>query len=240
MSLTRALPARAPFPILNTPSAPRRFLSTAAFHALQPTFTDGRRQRTPISRRYYATSPPENIAVIGGGITGLTTAYYLARWLPSSSRVTLYEAANREGGWVHTVEKEADGGVVHFENGPRMLRGLGKTGFRADDYVFYDLVWIASLVARDAERLLHTNGGLDCGHEASPQDLASPKEALLLRRQPRPPPPAPNPLLPRPHGMAVRARQARLKRHAHRRPPLPAQPYARLPARRGQARHLDR
>lgn len=79
--------------------------------------------------------------MIGGGITGLTTAYYLARWLPSSSRVTLYEGAGRQGGWIHTVKEETDGGVVHFENGPRMLRGLGKTGFRADDYVFYDLVW---------------------------------------------------------------------------------------------------
>lgn len=79
--------------------------------------------------------------MIGGGITGLTTAYYLARWLPSSSRVTLYEGAGRQGGWIHTVKEETGGGVVHSENGPRMLRGLGKTGFRADDYVFYDLVW---------------------------------------------------------------------------------------------------
>ena len=60
--------------------------------------------------------------------------------------MTLYESADRQGGWIHTVKKETDGGVVHFENGPRMLRGLGKTGFRADDYVFYDLVWIAALL----------------------------------------------------------------------------------------------
>ena len=79
--------------------------------------------------------------MIGGGITGLTTAHYLARWLPPSSRVTLYEAGDRLGGWIHTVRRETECGVVHFENGPRMLRGLGRAGFRADDYVFYDLVW---------------------------------------------------------------------------------------------------
>lgn len=139
MGLTCASPARFAHPIRNVPSAPQRFISTAAVRSLQPTYTNDRRQRTPITRRYYATAPPGDIAVIGGGITGLTTAYYLARWLPPSSRVTLYEGADRQGGWIQTV-KETDGGVVHFENGPRMLRGLGKAGFRADDYVFYDLV----------------------------------------------------------------------------------------------------
>ncbi|SPN96957.1 uncharacterized protein DNG_00475 [Cephalotrichum gorgonifer] len=99
---------------------------------------------TVLPRRSYATTaaaPPENIAVIGGGITGLTTAYYLARLLPATSRVTLYEAADEIGGWIHTHKEEAPGGgTVHFEKGPRMLRGLGGSGFRGDDYVFYDMI----------------------------------------------------------------------------------------------------
>ena len=112
-------------------------------------------RREPRARRHVATVPANDVAVIGGGLTGLTTAYYLARRLPSSSRVTLYEGADRLGGWIHTVKKTTpDGGVVHFENGPRILRGLGKTGFRADDYVFYDLVWTSPAEAGGIDELL--------------------------------------------------------------------------------------
>lgn len=98
------------------------------------------------ARRGYSTghspkAPPEKVAVLGGGITGLTTAYYLAKFLPATSTITLYEANDRIGGWIDTVKKTApDGQPVYFENGPRMLRGLGGSGFRADDYVFYDMV----------------------------------------------------------------------------------------------------
>lgn len=142
-------------------------------------------------RRHYTTAPPEHVAVVGGGMTGLTTAYYLARWLPSSSRVTLYDSADRLGGWVHTVRRESpDGGVVHFENGPRMLRGLGKAGFRADDYVFYDLVWAGRPSAPLGPPLWHAESsmptqvltlGIDIRPQAAPPDIPSPQEALLLQ-----------------------------------------------------------
>jgi len=95
--------------------------------------------------------PPAEVAVVGGGITGLTTAYYLGKFLPSTSRVTVYEGEKRVGGWIHTVQRQAPGGgEVVFENGPRMLRGLGGVGFRGDDYVFYDIAsppsWVLSMV----------------------------------------------------------------------------------------------
>lgn len=142
MDVTRRSPARLAHALSKRRHAlpTRRTLST--LRPLHSTWTaDNRARRAPATTRHYVTAPPGDVAVIGGGITGLTTAYYLARRLPAASRVTLYEGADRVGGWIYTEKKEApDGGVVHFEKGPRMLRGLGGTGFRGDDYVFYDLV----------------------------------------------------------------------------------------------------
>lgn len=60
-------------------------------------------------------------AVIGGGITGLTTAFRLAQD-PSCSKVTLYEGSNRLGGWIQSETVEVDDGEVVFEYGPRTLR----------------------------------------------------------------------------------------------------------------------
>ncbi|KAK2045074.1 protoporphyrinogen oxidase [Colletotrichum somersetense] len=87
---------------------------------------------------------PKEVAVIGGGITGLTTAHYLAKLLPDTSNITVYEAANRLGGWIHTqeVEVDVDGqkNTVRFERGPRTLRGMGKDTWRFDDFVLFDLM----------------------------------------------------------------------------------------------------
>lgn len=47
-------------------------------------------------------------AVVGGGVSGLTAAYVLAR----SHEVTLYEAADRLGGHAHTHELKGPDGVV--------------------------------------------------------------------------------------------------------------------------------
>lgn len=141
MDVTRRSPARLAHALSKRRHAlPTRHLSTVRpLHSAWTTAT--RKQRTPATTRPYATAPPGDVAVIGGGITGLTTAYYLSRRLPASSRVTLYEGEERLGGWIHTNKREAPGGgVVHFEKGPRMLKGLGGMGFRGDDYVFYDLV----------------------------------------------------------------------------------------------------
>jgi len=43
------------------------------------------------------------IGVLGGGISGLSLAYFLARaGLPTGSSITLLEASSRFGGWVHS------------------------------------------------------------------------------------------------------------------------------------------
>ena len=62
-----------------------------------------------------------NIAVLGGGVTGLSTAYYLSREFPHA-KITLYEGSERLGGWLRSTPVEVEGGTVLFEGGPRTLR----------------------------------------------------------------------------------------------------------------------
>ena len=67
----------------------------------------------------------QEIAVLGGGITGLASAYYISKEFPRA-RITIYEAGPRLGGWLQSTHVEVPGGRVLFEHGPRTLRtGLG-------------------------------------------------------------------------------------------------------------------
>ena len=80
-------------------------------------------------KRCYSTSAPvaaihheaTDIAVLGGGITGLASAYYLSRELPNA-KVTLLEGRSRLGGWLQTKTVDVGNGKVLFEQGPRNLR----------------------------------------------------------------------------------------------------------------------
>ncbi|KZT54650.1 Protoporphyrinogen oxidase [Calocera cornea HHB12733] len=73
-------------------------------------------------------SPAKHVMVLGGGLSGLTSAYYLARLLPASAvRITLLDAAPRLGGWVRSDRLELEdgegrSGTVLLEAGPRTLR----------------------------------------------------------------------------------------------------------------------
>ncbi|KAI1438009.1 Protoporphyrinogen oxidase [Xylaria sp. CBS 124048] len=83
------------------------------------------------------------IAVIGGGITGLTAAHYLARYA-KNAKITIYEASDRPGGWVKgdrvVVEDElGQQGHVLFQHGPRVLRSGNMTS-KYDDLVLYDVI----------------------------------------------------------------------------------------------------
>ncbi|UKZ77845.1 hypothetical protein TrVFT333_005571 [Trichoderma virens FT-333] len=97
------------------------------------------------AKRNKAGKLPENanVAVLGGGLTGLTTAYYLAKWLPATTKITLLEGSDRLGGWIKTdrVPVKVGGveGVVNFERGPRSLSSLNKSTWRFDDLVLWDL-----------------------------------------------------------------------------------------------------
>ncbi|KAI5294927.1 oxygen-dependent protoporphyrinogen oxidase, partial [Ascosphaera pollenicola] len=81
--------------------ARRRCFSTSP-HARQP-------------RELYRTSLEgydRHVAVIGGGITGLTTAYRLSE--DPRTHVTLYEKANRLGGWLQSEYVDVDGKKILF------------------------------------------------------------------------------------------------------------------------------
>ncbi|KAJ1994416.1 oxygen-dependent protoporphyrinogen oxidase [Coemansia spiralis] len=62
------------------------------------------------------------ISVLGGGITGLSTAWYLAQRLPPTVRVQLIEGSSRLGGWVRSEVRQAGGVSFIAEKGPRTLR----------------------------------------------------------------------------------------------------------------------
>lgn len=81
-----------------------------------------------LSRRYATTKPNSNfhhpiqeVAVLGGGITGLTSAYYLSKALPNI-KITLFEATSRLGGWLRSKTVDVGNGNIVFEQGPRSLR----------------------------------------------------------------------------------------------------------------------
>lgn len=77
---------------------------------------------TRCRRHASSAAYPENIAVLGAGISGLASAYFVAKEYPKS-RITVYEAGQKPGGWVSSKRVRAPGGGdVLFEYGPRTLR----------------------------------------------------------------------------------------------------------------------
>lgn len=101
--------------------------------------------------RGYATArkeKPTSIAILGGGLTGLATAYYITRYFPSA-KITIYEKSDRLGGWIDTERvavKTPDGkeGFVNFERGARLVKAPIRGSFRnLDGLLFWDLVNIS-------------------------------------------------------------------------------------------------
>ncbi|GAM85672.1 hypothetical protein ANO11243_036790 [Dothideomycetidae sp. 11243] len=78
-------------------------------------------RHTALGLRYESS-----IAVVGGGISGLGSAYFASKKYPEA-KITVFESKSRFGGWLqssrHTVP--GDGGTVLFEAGPRTLRLAG-------------------------------------------------------------------------------------------------------------------
>ncbi|KAK8055130.1 hypothetical protein PG993_000357 [Apiospora rasikravindrae] len=86
-----------------------------------------------------SADPPRRIAVLGGGITGLTAAHYLARHA-KNAHITLYEGGDHLGGWIKgEVAKSAEGEDILLQRGPRMLRS-GASGNKYDDLILYDVL----------------------------------------------------------------------------------------------------
>ncbi|KXS95515.1 hypothetical protein AC578_4626 [Pseudocercospora eumusae] len=74
-------------------------------------------------RDYSADSRPASyhVGILGGGITGLASAYFLLRRHPNA-KVTLYESKDRVGGWLESKRVPVKDGTVLFEGAARTLR----------------------------------------------------------------------------------------------------------------------
>ncbi|KFY39269.1 hypothetical protein V495_06041 [Pseudogymnoascus sp. VKM F-4514 (FW-929)] len=103
--------------------SPRCLTTTRALATSSPRrLRAGRLSYKAGSERSYTTGhTPDNVAVLGGGITGLIAAAMVARRNPNA-KVTLYEGSSRLGGWVHSEVVQSSDGPVVFEDGPRSLR----------------------------------------------------------------------------------------------------------------------
>lgn len=79
--------------------------------------------------RAYATGAEKQvkIAVLGGGITGLASAYFLTQEFPNA-QISLFESKEDLGGWVKSQRVQVPGGEVIFESGPRSLRPAPPAG----------------------------------------------------------------------------------------------------------------
>ena len=70
---------------------------------------------------------PRSIAVLGGGLSGLSSAFHLSRRFPTT-KVTLIEKQTRLGGWVRSQRVTIKENVsILLEAGPRTLRPNSKS-----------------------------------------------------------------------------------------------------------------
>ena len=82
-------------------------------------------------RLYNLTARPSQgmkVAVLGGGVSGLSVAWGLLRAGAAGCSVAVFERTGRCGGWIHS--KRTEQGAV-LETGPRSMRPAerpGKTG----------------------------------------------------------------------------------------------------------------
>ncbi|OQN99839.1 hypothetical protein B0A48_14609 [Cryoendolithus antarcticus] len=100
-----------------TTASPLRFrgASTPSIQCLIPST----RSRGLASEVAANNSP--RYAVLGSGITGLATAYFITQQIPRA-KVTVFEAKDRIGGWLASKRVEVKDGTILFEGGPRTLR----------------------------------------------------------------------------------------------------------------------
>ncbi|KAI5481922.1 protoporphyrinogen oxidase [Pseudohyphozyma bogoriensis] len=94
-----------------------------------------RQASSPITTPESAPEPKTTLAIIGSGLSGLSSAhYFLAALSPEarrSTRVIILDRATRTGGWCNSVSLPMDDGeeAVVFETGPRSIRPVGLPGW---------------------------------------------------------------------------------------------------------------
>ncbi|KAK9765718.1 oxygen-dependent protoporphyrinogen oxidase [Basidiobolus ranarum] len=120
----------------------------------------------------------KQITVLGGGISGLSTAWYLAKALPATTRIVLLERSKHLGGWLNSKRTHND---TLFETGPRSLRPKGYAGLLTLNLVnelgISDQLLVASKSSPASKhRLIYRGGQLNL----LPHDLGT-----LLFKQPK-------------------------------------------------------
>jgi len=148
------------------------------------------RPATKLCKRSASTEQkktPRDVAVLGGGLTGLTTAYYLSLFLPTA-HITLYESNTRLGGWIDTekveVESASDpGGLrdVFVERGARTIVPNHRAA-KWDELVFYELV--EKLGLRNDVSVVHGPSLLDNRYLYYPDRLVRVPDVALSVRDP--------------------------------------------------------
>lgn len=103
----------------------------------------------------------KTVAVLGGGVGGLTACYHLSK-SPQVSQVVLLEGSGQVGGWLSSTRR-ADGAV--FERGPRGVRHVGPTGRNTLNMVSElglegELLPVSSRSAAAKNRFLYVGGRL--------------------------------------------------------------------------------
>ncbi|KAI9892454.1 MAG: oxygen-dependent protoporphyrinogen oxidase [Vezdaea aestivalis] len=140
------------------------------FSLLKRAYTSNARQCLSRSRAYgtIVDKPlprARDIAIIGGGITGLTAAYKAAKLSPQS-KVTVYEAKSRLGGWICSDYVDiGNGDKVLFESGPRSLRlsglqGLFTTQLINEVGINEQIKWVMKDSPSAANRFIHDGTSL--------------------------------------------------------------------------------
>lgn len=103
-------------------------------------------------------APRHTLAIVGGGLSGLATAFYFLRGLSPAvkamTRVVIYEKQNRTGGWCQSIvvprespardlphnSAATTGDAVTelvFETGPRSIRPVGLPGWLTVELVSF-------------------------------------------------------------------------------------------------------
>ncbi len=125
---------------------------------------------------------PRTVAVVGSGISGLSTAWLLANYADDIS-VDIYEAADRTGGHVNTVEADIDGvrqavdtgfivhNPINFPNIVALFETLGVATEDSD---------MSFAVSAGNGRREYAGGRGPCGLFAQPSNLADPSFHRML------------------------------------------------------------
>lgn len=85
----------------------------------------------------------KSIAVLGGGLSGLSSAFHLSRRFPTT-KITLIEKQSRLGGWVRSqrVNIIKENVSILLEAGPRTLRPNSKAVLELVMYLSFLKIYI--------------------------------------------------------------------------------------------------